>query len=132
MCVTAHGGVRNGALIDTYQCIGQSNQRWYISQAGTVGEVAKYRIQPPGSIELCVQAPSSALGTQLRLAGCGAKSTQLIVLYGDNLTDCQISREESLGTKVASVKGGFSRNNTPVIVWKMTGAADQMFNLNPV
>ena len=132
MCVTAHGGVRKGALVDSYKCVGQENQRWYITTLEDLAGLPVYRVQAAGNAELCAQLPNGNGGTQVRVTECGAdKGAQWMIACGVNLKRCIFRNVDASTGEALSVRGGSNANNTPVIIWPMNGAKDQEFNLQP-
>jgi hypothetical protein len=128
LCVTAHGGVRRGAPIDVYQCIGASNQRWYISIVQSY-PFPLYNIHSQSNSDLCVDMNPAKKGEQPKLWTCTENLNQqfLIMCGGNNNQQCTI-RPNRARSRQLSVKGGFKANNTPLILWNPTSARDQVFD----
>ncbi|MEU6012160.1 RICIN domain-containing protein [Streptomyces sp. NPDC047453] len=127
-CITAHGGVRKGAKLDQYRCVGQSNQKWYIE--GPTSIYNDYRIHPAKHMNLCVDIPNNyRKGTQLILWNCNGRTNQLFLFQcGGSRRHCQIwPYPGGHHDKCLSVKGGKQANNTPLILWRCNGARDQKF-----
>ncbi|MET8647936.1 RICIN domain-containing protein [Streptomyces sp. NPDC004074] len=126
-CITAHGGVRKGAKIDQYRCVGQSNQKWYVEALDFHNA---YRIHPARKMGLCVDIPGNyRKGTQLILWNCNGRTNQSFVFNcGSRQRNCQIwPYAGGQHTKCLAVKGGKTANNTPLVLWRCNGARDQKF-----
>jgi hypothetical protein len=128
-CITAHGGVRKGAKLDQYRCIGARNQRWYV-ELGPYHEA--YIIHPSQSMGLCVDIPSGNYrkGAQPILWPCNGRDNQLFHISGcvSRVRHCTI-RPYAAGhrNRCLSVRGGRQANNTPLILWSCNNARDQRF-----
>ncbi|MET9452890.1 RICIN domain-containing protein [Streptomyces cinerochromogenes] len=124
-CITAHGGVRKGAKIDQYRCVGQSNQKWYVE----VVDLLVYQIHPAGDTSLCVDLPNYRKGMQPILWNCNGRANQMFLIgCSGSQRHCQIKPQlDGQHKKCLSVKGGKTANNTPVILWRCNGARDEKF-----
>lgn len=133
-CITAHGGVSKGAKIDQYTCVGQGNQRFYISSTG-ITNPPLYYVQSSTNSGLCLDVPggSYAKGTQLVLWTCHGRINQQFWFICSDVQNknCQIrpAKGDQRG-KCLSVRGGSSANNAPLVIWSCNGAADQRFDFS--
>lgn len=126
-CITAHGGVRKGAKLDQYRCVGGGNQRWYV-ELGPYHEA--YVIHPVQNMGLCADIPGNyRKGAQLILWSCNGRDNQVFhVSACSGLRHCVIRPYAgNHRKKCLSVKGGKTANNTPLILWACNRARDQKF-----
>ncbi|GAA0593205.1 hypothetical protein GCM10010394_23150 [Streptomyces crystallinus] len=130
-CITAHGGVRKGAKIDQYKCVGGANQKWsFVTVSATP---PTYTIRPVSNAGLCVdiQGGDYSKGRQPILWNCNGRiNQQFWINCAGSLSKCNIHPD--YGTqrgKCLSVKGGSTANNTPVILWSCNKSKDQRFTL---
>jgi hypothetical protein len=127
-CITAHGGVRKGAKLDQYRCVGGKNQKWYV-ELGPYHEA--YIIHPSQNMGLCADIPGGKYrkGTQLVLWSCNGRDNQIFHISGcSSGRHCTIRPYAgSQRKKCLSVKGGRTANNTPLILWSCNKARDQRF-----
>ncbi|MFI9723776.1 RICIN domain-containing protein [Streptomyces sp. NPDC052396] len=124
-CITAHGGVRKGAKIDQYRCVGQSNQKWYIEAY----DLLVCQIHPAGNANLCVDLPNYCKGTQPILWNRnGQRNQEFLIHCSGSQRHCQMTPQAGdQHDKCLSVEGGKTANNTPLILWQCNGARDQKF-----
>ncbi|MFE2315605.1 RICIN domain-containing protein [Streptomyces sp. NPDC059441] len=124
-CITAHGGVRKGAKIDQYRCVGQSNQKWYVE----VVDLLVYQIHPAGDTHLCVDLPNYRKGTQPILWNCnGRRNQEFLIGGGGSMRHCQIKPQAGGQHEMClSAKGRKTADNTPLILWRCNGARDKKF-----
>ncbi|MFF4056390.1 RICIN domain-containing protein [Streptomyces sp. NPDC001668] len=126
-CITAHGGVRKGAKVDQYRCVGAQNQKWYVEALDIYNA---FRIHPAQNMGLCVDIPGNYRnGTQLILWNCNGRTNQSFhVNCGSRQRHCTIfPYSGDHHDKCLAVKGGKTANNTPLILWRCNGARDQKF-----
>ncbi|MFF2847589.1 RICIN domain-containing protein [Streptomyces sp. NPDC058001] len=126
-CVTAHGGVRKGAKVDQYRCVGSKNQKWYVEALDIYNA---YRIHPAQNMNLCVDIPGNyRKGTQLILWNCNGRANQGFLFNCDSgQRHCKIfPYAGGHRDKCLAVKGGKHANNTPLILWRCNGSRDQKF-----
>ncbi|MFF4509048.1 RICIN domain-containing protein [Streptomyces sp. NPDC001401] len=126
-CITAHGGVRKGAKVDQYRCVGAQNQKWYVEALDIYNA---YRIHPAQNMGLCVDIPGNyRKGTQPILWNCNGRTNQSFLFHcASGQRHCQIwPYSGDHHDKCLAVKGGKTANNTPLILWRCNGARDQKF-----